>query len=186
MRQFLIACMWFCVIAASGCKKNDSGPTSQTGQFPSGTITATGPSGEGFSFSKGTIVTPPFSPDNWPDFIMLYETGSGGPTAVGFAFVGTKNDGTSRPTFRLLYQIDKLDSAQSTFQILHQIPDTTFVSSTGENQTSAPTMRPYQIYGVKTYDGRFAKLLVLSNENGPSGVTVAFAWVYQPDGSRQL
>jgi hypothetical protein len=186
MRQSFVITLtvWFIVVA--GCNNDDSNPTATTIQLPSGTSTVSSAGAGGFSFSQGKAMVRPFAADSWPDFEIFAETGSGGPQVLGLGFFGTTPNQDPRDTFRLLRQSSSGDTAQAFFEELRLIPDTTYVSQTGENQVDAPTMRPYQIYAVKTYDGRFAKLLVLSNEVSSSEVVATFSWVFQPNGTRQF
>lgn len=94
MRQSILIFFMALMIDGTGCKKDDPGPVADVGPLPSATTTIGGSTANGFSFSQGKILVRPFDTNSWPDFEIYFETGSGGPLALGFYFIGTKPDGS--------------------------------------------------------------------------------------------
>ena len=170
----------------SGCEEDDrTGP----GLIPtSGTATINSRyvnnQVSGFSFDQAVVVRFPNIAGIFPDievFAQINDTGR----IVG-VFFGRPD--SLLPTFRLLHQFGSIDSAQSYFQTLGEIPDTTYLDL-------ALFVSANQIWAVKTRRNNFAKILIrhtiaYTDSSKPSSPTpygeATFDWAYQPNGSRQF
>jgi hypothetical protein len=131
---------------------------------------------EGFSFPEARVIRMPNEDSIVPDIIAVASTDVLGhpvemnfiqPLAAGFSYVGTRaTESDGRLLFDTLSCVDDSVRFSVTFAV-----------------------RPYQVYVVKTHEGKFAKVLVLgtyffeSQDERYHG-QVTFDWVYQPDGGR--
>jgi hypothetical protein len=173
------------ILIWSGCKDSGTGP----GPTPtSGTATInsrySNNQASGFSFDQAAIVRFPNSEGMFPDlsvFVQINDTGR----IVGVFF---SRPDSLVPAFRLLRQFTSLDSAQSYFQNLGEIPDTTYVDL-------ALPASVGQIWAVKTRRTTFAKILIrqtvaYADSSNPSAPTpygeATFDWAYQPNGTRHF
>lgn len=136
----------------------------------------------GFSFSLGEKVVYPNSSNIIPDIIIMVQIDEIG-NVLGVVFgsgVGLK------PSFNLIHQASNIDSAQTFFNNLNEVPDSNY-------SDLAIPVKENQIWAVKSVEDNFGKILILntdayvdsSNSGGPTPYGEAkFKWVYQPDGSR--
>ena len=169
------------VIVFSGCKKdNPSEPPISTIKSGEVTVDTRGIS-TGFSFSRGDTISAPNVQNLWPDFEFFFETGPDGPQIIGVSLAGTQPDHSNRPTFHFKKSLSTLDSANIYFQNITEVTDSTFDPITFH-------LTQYQVYTVKTIDGKFAKILIRNNNLSPdsSYVTFSFGWVYQSNGTRHF
>ena len=173
------------VLIWGGCKDDGTGP----GPIPtSGRVTIdsryVNNQASGFSFDQAAIVRFPNSEGTLSDlsvFVQINDTGR----IVGVFF---SRPDSLVPAFRLLRQFASLDSAQSYFQSLGEIPDTTYTDL-------ALPVSVGQIWAVKTRRTTYAKILIrhtlaYADSSGPSAPTpygeAMFDWTYQPNGSRRF
>ena len=135
----------------------------------------------GFSFSKGGVISVPNSEGILPDLLLAVQMANDG--KVRGVYFGTTE---FRPTFHLISWVDTEDSAQTIFNNLVEIPDTTF-------QELAIPVNKNQVWAVITQKNKYAKILIIdtvalndsTNENAPTPYGEAtFDWVFQPNGSR--
>jgi len=175
----------FAILVWSGCKDDGMGPgpTPTSGRA---TIDSRYVNNQtsGFSFDQAGIVRFPNSQGTRPDMFLLVQSNETG-RVVGVFFARADS---LVPSFRLLRQFVALDSAQSYFQGLGEIPDTTYVDL-------ALPVSVGQIWAVKTRRTTFAKLLIRHTlayaDSSVPGVPTpygeaTFDWVYQPDGTRRF
>jgi hypothetical protein len=166
-------------IVSSGCKRdNPSEPIANT--VTSGKVTIdTRRLPTGFSFVHGDTISVPNPENILPDFEFYVKTRND-PRPVGVHFAGSRP--SYQPTFCFKHFFSTLDSAKANFQNLNEVIDTAFTVEILFESI------PYQIYTVKTYDGKYAKILI--TDNGPnidtSYATCSFDWTYQSNGSRHF
>jgi hypothetical protein len=136
----------------------------------------------GFSFDQATIVKFPNSAGSLPDICVFVQINNPGEIVGVFC----SRPDSLVPTFRLLQEFSSLDSAESYFESLGELPDTTYTDL-------ALPMRLAQIWAVKTRRTRFAKILIRHtlaylDSSGTGAPTpygeATFDWVYQPNGTR--
>lgn len=91
-----------------------------------------------------------------------------------------------KPSFYLIKQTSNLDSAQTFFNNLNEVPETNYVDL-------AIPVDENQIWAVKTVENKYGKILILHSDaykdnSNPSSLNdygeARFKWMYQPDGSR--
>lgn len=140
----------------------------------------------GFSFSEGEVVRVPNSEGVLPDLIVLVHIIGDG-QVVGVYFGGMPD---TESGFHHIGSADTLGEAQTTFD------STTCLPEGVEFERTAFPGQPYDVLGVRTNDGRFAKVLVVDAfafefEYVRAGTTfvryygeATFDWVFQPDGGR--
>ena len=173
------------ILIWSGCKDDGTGPgptpTSGRATIDSRYLNN---QASGFSFDQAGIVRFPNSQGALPDISVLVQMNDSG-RVVGVFFA---RPDSLVPLFRLLSQFATLDSAQSYFQSLGEIPDTTYVDL-------ALPVSVGQIWVVKTRRTTFAKILTRHtlayvDSSGPGAPTpygeATFDWVYQPNGTRRF
>lgn len=173
------------IVAGVGCKDDGTGPgpPSNAGRV---TIDSryVNSQASGFSFDQATAVRFPNSQGTLPDVcVLVHITNPGGIVGVFF----TRPDSVV-PTFRLLRHFATVDSAESYFQGLAEIPDTTYLA------LAIPASEG-QVWAVKTRRATFAKILVrhtlaYADSSGPGAPTpygeATFDWAYQPNGTRRF
>ncbi len=135
-----------------------------------------------FSFLQGGNIDFPNSNNIIPDIMILVQTDETGSILDVFFSPGI----ALKPSFNLIKQISDIDSAQTFFNNLNEVPDSNYIDL-------AIPVKEYQIWAVKTVDDKFGKILILntkaftdsSNTSAPTPYGEAtFKWKYQPDGSR--
>ena len=138
----------------------------------------------GFSFEQGEVlqVTDPNEPV--ADIHLLFTYSAEG-EFTGLAFSG----GGMVPEFSHIARVEDAGEARAAFDSTRCIPDDAYFSS------FVMPLRVYDIWAVKTVDGRFGKVLLTKTfwckqEWDSAGVRVSraygeitFDWVFQPDGS---
>jgi hypothetical protein len=173
------------VLVGGGCKDDGTGPvptpTSGRATIDSRYVNS---QASGFSFDQAGVVRFPSPQGNLPDICVSVQMNNPG-EIVGVYL--TRPDSLV-PTFRLLRQFVTIDSAESYFQGLAEIPDTTYVA------LAIPTSEG-QVWAVKTRRTTFAKVLVrhtlaYADSSGQGAPTpygeATFDWAYQPNGTRQF
>ena len=173
------------VLIWGGCKDDGTGPgpISTSGRV---TIDSRYSNNQvsGFSFDHAGIVRFPNSQGTLPDLIVLVQIDNPG----GIVGVFSSRPDSLVPAFRLLRQFAALGSAESYFESLAEIPDTTFTDL-------ALLMSVGQIWAVKTRRATFAKILIrhtlaYSDSSGPGAPTpygeATFDWAYQPNGTSRF
>jgi len=140
---------------------------------------------EGFSFSRGAPVTLQNSQGIAIDFFLAYSTGVSG-EFQGYML----GEPTFSPRFFHVGYAGTLEEARALFQ------STTCVPDDAHFEKIAGTVGPYDVWVVKTHDGKFGKILIVdaffcSTEHDSAGIAVersyaeiTFDWQYQPNGSR--
>ena len=173
------------VLVGGGCKDDGTAPvptpTSGRATIDSRYVNS---QASGFSFDQAAVVRFPNPQGTLPDVCVFVQINNPG-GIVGVFF--TRPDSLV-PTFRLLRQFATVDSAESYFQGLAEIPDTTFLD------LAIPTSEG-QVWAVKTRQTTFAKVLVrhtlaYADSSGPGAPTpygeATFDWAYQPNGTRRF
>ena len=169
----------FFIVLFPGCKKDSSTePVVNTVTSGSAAIdTRRLPTG--FSFARGDTLSTPNTANILPDIEFSLKT-LHDPRPLGVVFVALRP--YLKPTFNFKHFFSTLDSARAYFQGIKEVEDTAFTYETLFETT------PYQIYTVKTFDNKFAKILI--TKNGPSADTsyaaCSFEWTYQSNGRRSF
>ena len=181
MKILLISFLLMIFILNNGCDESvDPIPIDTSGET---TITSkvVDFKSKGFSFQLGGLIDYPNSRNIMPDMLLLVHINS--ENIISGVFFSPPNN---QPSFRLLAQINDADSARNYFSELSELPDTTY-------NLLALTLKENQIWAVKTYDERYAKILIINTEayldstmhDSPTPYGEALIkWAYQPNGSR--
>jgi len=139
--------------------------------------------GTGFSFSKGERIDLPNPSETKADFIIEFQTSEDG-TLQGL-FLSTAS---LHPAFTLKARPETIESAQTYFDKLTQITDTSFIDL-------ALSLDENQVWGMKTLNNKYAKILIEvadATADTTDQQVVQFTghlkmkWAWQPDGSRQF
>jgi hypothetical protein len=134
----------------------------------------------GFSFSNGEVISMPNSEGIIPDMILAVQISNSDVIGVFFGSVEL------RPSFHLISWVSTEDSAQTIFNNLMEIPDTTF-------QDLAIPVKKNQVWAVKSHENKYAKLLIIqtiafNDSTNLDAITpygeATFDWEFQPNGSR--
>lgn len=183
MKPIFLASIVAAAVLISACGNGGSGPT-----LPPTSGTATIDSrvvnyqASGFSFDQAAVVKISNSSDILPDIQLLVNMNQTG-DILG---VYLARPDSIVPSFRLLRRFSTLDSAQSYFDNLGEIPDTTY-------EDLALPVNVAEVWAVKTSRNTFAKILITqtvaymdtSNPSAPTPYGQAtFNWSYQPNGTR--
>lgn len=169
----------FLIVLFSGCKE-DKSTEPVVNAVTSGSVAIdTRRLPTGFSFSRGDTISTPNATNILPDFEFYVKTAND-PRPLGVHFVGARP--YFKPTFNFKRFFSTLDSANAYFEAIREVTDTAFAVEIFFEST------PYQIYTVKTFDEKFAKILI--TKNGPNAdtsyATCSFEWMYQPNGTRSF
>jgi hypothetical protein len=136
----------------------------------------------GFSFSAGGIITMPNAQNRKPDFMVAVWTNVDG------AVLGTFFGASAQEVFRLMGHFNTLDSAQTFFQNLIDVPG-------GSYDFVALPVEKNQVWIVKTREGRYGKILIRNtlayNDTSHlplhnSYAEATFDWIYQPNGTSRF
>jgi hypothetical protein len=173
--------MLLLILLISACESDEPGSASSlsSGRVTLNTDYVDGKP-TGFSFQFSNVLTLPNPLGATLDIIPLVHIESGG-NVVGIYFAG----GLWQPTFRMLFESSDSTSAISYFNMLAQAPDTLYT------EIAIPA-HPFQVWAVKTHDGKYAKILVretVAYDDTIGAVHYPYAegtidWVYQRNGSR--
>jgi hypothetical protein len=140
----------------------------------------------GFSFSEGRVVRVPNREGILPDLMLLLEIVDDGQAAEVF-FIRDPHLGGG---FHHIASIDTWNEAQAVFDSTTCIPEGAGFNLLGFSA------RPYDVFAIRTTDGRFAKVIVVDAfavkyESVRAETTfvryygeATFDWVFQPDGGR--
>ncbi len=135
----------------------------------------------GFSFSSGSVISLPNTEGIMADMILAVQIAHD--SKVMGVYFGTTE---LRPSFHLISWVSTEDSAQTIFNNLMEIPDTTF-------QDLAIPVKKNQVWAVKSHENKFAKILIIEtvafNDSTNADAIkpygeATFDWVFQPNGSR--
>jgi len=173
----------FIVIVINACNNSAESPILQINGKTNINTYVDGFQISGFSFSKAATIVYPNSQNIIPDIVALVHIVDG--NVVGVFFDSGKS---LKPSFKLIKQFNNIDSAQTFFNTLSEIQDTNF-------EILAIPVKANQIWGVKTVDDKYGKILILNSyafedNSDPSSSRLygeaRFKWGYQPDGSTKF
>lgn len=184
MKKIEISILFLVVILFNSCD-NSVGPTlPKTSGETTINTTIVNLKGIGFSFSQGGNIEYPNSQNIITDIIVMIQISANG-DVVGVFF----GSGSSlKHSFNLVKQFNNIDSAQSFFNNLNEVPDSNY-------EALAIPVKAYQIWAVKTVENKFGKILILKTDayddtSNPSLHNVygeaSFKWKYQPNGSTKF
>ncbi len=137
--------------------------------------------GKAFSFSHGKKIVYPNSKNIVPDIMILVHIVENGDLRGVYLSSGL----FPKQSFQFIEQFNSTDSALIFFNNLTEIQDSNF-------QDLALPIQENQIWGVKTVDDKFGKILILNtiafiDSSNIKAINyygeATFKWVYQPNGS---
>jgi hypothetical protein len=139
---------------------------------------------EAFSFAAGGVVRFPNTQGIEPDLVLMFKEGPWG--IEGFLLTAAD----LVPAFYHAWTGKTFEDGQLLFAATTCVPDGAHLEPIGG------MVYPYQVWGVKTHDDKFGKILIVdtffcTQEYDSAGHTVSrsygevtFDWEYQPDGTR--